>query len=472
MYRTTLLLAFIIIAILISCNNKIEKPIVQQSNTKSIIVNEPTKKADSISTLSYADFKELNELIRNKSKNNVQHYTIDASENSTTVCENGLRVKVNPTDLILRDGSNPIGKIDMQIIEAQNVDDFIENNAPTVCNGSILSSGGSYYINLTNNGKPLSLKSNKSIQIDAPKINGRAGMQLYYGDKNTDNLIAWKATGISFLNKIDSIKTTESNYAGYNYFNYNNVKEIDDRLYASLEQKIIFKEKFMTIGNLVTLLNKDKEVMVVDTVYLKISNYSADLILGNEVKDSSNNYFKAFRIMNKENLKRYKEAFAKRKAIFEKENAKQIENEKKYERELVKFKVIATKEVNDIDYYAPINITKLGWINCDWPIKNETISVDADLPITFNNLPIRYYIVMRNLNGMLQGTKTCINGAFSFDNKMPVGEKATIISITEKNGDYYLAENKLIFNKSTKKISLCFNKVNISAIKEKLFARI
>jgi hypothetical protein len=465
MYCIKLLFVCTIFFIQISCNNDFQKRtniVLKQKVDFNKI--DTISKANAIAEIENVDFIEFTKQLQKEKSNYKQEYLVNAKTATTVVCKHGLKVNVEPCNLAFEDGSSPAGKIKLEVIEAQSPFDFIVNNAPTICNGNILSSGGSYFINLTNNGRQLHLKKDKALKIEAPKINLKDGMQLYYGNKADDNSISWQETSIIFNNILNKILYDEQMYAGYNYID--NLKEIEDKLYRSTKEMVSFNNKFMTIGNLVDFLNKDSIIMVIDTVYLKATRTAWEITVGKEAfEDTSAGYFKTYRIMNKESLNKFKQEFAKRKALKDKK-------QQEYEATMQRYNSTAAQEKDKADYYAPIDITRLGWINCDKPLGNETIPLEAELPITFNNSPVKHYVIMRSLNGMIQGTKTCINGRFNFENEMPVGEKATIISITKKNGEYYLAENKLLFTKNTKQINLNFNKTSVGEIKEKLFSKI
>jgi hypothetical protein len=453
----------IITAIQISCSNKPTQTDKASIETISDISKIDTTAVEEVSMQEKKpDFFELNQLMQKERNNRIQEFVLSENVPTNVVCKHGLKINVEPSNLILDDGTAATGKIKLQVIEAQTGTDFIINDAATICNGIPLNSGGSYYINLTNNGRQLHLIKNKSIQIEAPKINLANGMQLFYDTKANDSSIAWQATNISFTNKLNKLIFDESNYTGYNYID--SIKELKDKLFGSTNEKVFYKKNLTTIGDLVTLLNKDTVVMVIDTVYMKADEFSNKLIIGNKKMDTSNKYFVSYRIMNKHNLQEFKQAFAKRKAL-------EAQNLSAYNEQQQKLKEQSNKEKSEIDYYAPVNITKLGWINCDKFLEDKLIPFEAELPITFNNMYIKHYIVFRSVNGFLLENCIAANGISRFSNRMPTGEKASIISIAEKDGEYYLAENKLIFDTNNKRISINFAKADINKIKEKLFSK-
>jgi hypothetical protein len=113
---------------------------------------------------------------------------------------NGTRIFVVPQDLQYADGSTPEGQITVQLLELNNTEHFLRNNAQTVSGGKLLESGGSYDISMSCAGKGLQLKPGKKLSLQFPNIGDKA-MEVFYGRRDKKGDMDWMPTSKSVSRK-------------------------------------------------------------------------------------------------------------------------------------------------------------------------------------------------------------------------------------------------------------------------------
>jgi hypothetical protein len=155
------IIAIALTVILIGCNN--------QSNN-------PNR------TFPTHQFKSIDNLLSEISEK-PEEFTIPSNKTSRIKGKNGTVIHVKPNRLVMSDGSSFVDSIKVELIEMIDYSSLILNNAQTVSNGEILTTGGSYYINMTSAGKQLKIKAGDKLEIDFPKIT-ESKMELFYGEKS------------------------------------------------------------------------------------------------------------------------------------------------------------------------------------------------------------------------------------------------------------------------------------------------
>jgi hypothetical protein len=67
-----------------------------------------------------------------------------------------------------------------------------------------------------------------------------------------------------------------------------------------------------------------------------------------------------------------------------------------------------------------------------------------DLPITFNEPEINYFIIYRSFNGLISGKLNKGNNAHYKINNLPLNEPITLIAFTRANGQVYHCRQDII----------------------------
>lgn len=118
----------------------------------------------------------------------------------------GTVIRIDPADLETEDGS-PAGKnAELTLIELTDKTEMLRNNMQTESNGTLLVSGGAYYIECSAGGHKLHLKPGKTIAVSFPK-NSKESMQLFYGNKDSMGNMNWQPsnTALRVSYKTDSV---------------------------------------------------------------------------------------------------------------------------------------------------------------------------------------------------------------------------------------------------------------------------
>jgi hypothetical protein len=122
-----------------------------------------------------------------------QKFKQDASKPFEITGKNGTIIKADPQNLSFEDGSPVTGEIEVELKELMNVAEMVFNSAPTTSGGKLLETGGSYYINMTADGRQLKIKEGKAIQVNLPKSD-KEGMELFVGKRDANGVMDWQPT--------------------------------------------------------------------------------------------------------------------------------------------------------------------------------------------------------------------------------------------------------------------------------------
>jgi hypothetical protein len=94
----------------------------------------------------------------------------------------------------------PDGEIEIQLKEAYSYGDLMAMKLTTTSDDELLETGGSLEITASSNGKPLKIKTDKSIGLKMPSANNiQNDMQIFIADAPTDDkFVNWKSTNEPF----------------------------------------------------------------------------------------------------------------------------------------------------------------------------------------------------------------------------------------------------------------------------------
>lgn len=101
-------------------------------------------------------------------------------------------------------------------------------------------------------------------------------------------------------------------------------------------------------------------------------------------------------------------------------------------------------------YYAPAGVTQLGWINCDrFYNAPQQIDVPVEMPYTFNNTPLRYFLIYKNFNGLMSGQLTRnFKGEMTLT-KLPAGQPVTLVAFVSVNGQVFQCKKEFTVGNET-----------------------
>lgn len=134
-----------------------------------------------------------------------QFFNVSSSKPSVVKGKKGTIIHLVPNNLELENGDKISGEIQVELKELTNQMDLARNNTQTISDGKLLISGGSYYINITSNGKKVNLKKGKTLEVGFPKITNRK-MELFYGTRDSSNQMNWKVGQAKLASQISTEK--------------------------------------------------------------------------------------------------------------------------------------------------------------------------------------------------------------------------------------------------------------------------
>ena len=375
-------------------------------------------------------------------RSNTEQFTVLSHKISVLTGKKGLKVTVDPSALEKENGKAVDGKIVVQMIELTTTDDLFKSNAATVSNGSLLASGGSYFISMECNGEKLRIKNGRSIQFQFPKIKEEE-MELFYGKRDEAGGMNWLKAGKGLqeeaAQETEDIMFTDNNaftpLDNLPSFAYNERKEI--KVYSSLKEEVYYYQKKMTIKELVDTINRFRTRIMIDTVYPWPKVLAK---LGKYQRIDSNYLYQVYGPPKQFILKTCRSR---------EEEIAQAEREKERSRAVLN-NWQAQKLAGQLQkYYSPANLTYLGWINCDrfYQFKEQS-DVQLDLPITFNKGSIHYFVLFKSFNGLISGKIKTDSLNKNVIDKLPVGVEATLVAFTKMNGQLYHFKEDIVIQKN------------------------
>lgn len=124
---------------------------------------------------------EINDILSTIRKES-QKFSIYGNRDALVVGENGTILSI-PKGTFVNDRNEVVeGKIDIELIEASSVSDFLMNGLQTVSNEDILQSGGMLYVDAKFNNEPVRIASNKEISVEIKSDWIDPKMKLFKGD--------------------------------------------------------------------------------------------------------------------------------------------------------------------------------------------------------------------------------------------------------------------------------------------------
>jgi hypothetical protein len=120
----------------------------------------------------------------------VNRFTIRADRDTVVIGKKGIQVFI-PQNSFAIDAPNAL--VDIELKEYTTKKDLMLAGLSTVSNGKLIESGGSVYLNVTNNGKDVKLKDGAMVSLAFPTARVKPGMQTFYGKKDGKGAFNWEA---------------------------------------------------------------------------------------------------------------------------------------------------------------------------------------------------------------------------------------------------------------------------------------
>lgn len=355
-----------------------------------------------------------------------QTFTVTRKKITLVTGKKGLKVTVNPAQLETIDGQPVDGDITIKMVELTTSEDLFRSNAATMSNGKLLASGGSYYVGMECNGKPLRIKGTASVQMEFPRIRDEE-MELFYGDRDKAGNMNWVKA-----NEPLEFKYTTARVTAYDPpFPDNGLRKrfkSKFRLFKSLKEEIYFNDKLITIEQFARLLQQRGVDKNIDTLLIPLYEFYQGLKYDPKCRYDT---IKRYRLVSCKDIE---------DEIAWKEQERKItdERDEANRQYALQWRAGNTLEVKLQAYYAPSEVRNLGWINCDRFYQSpQLIEMPVEIPYTFNDPSVQYFLIYKSVNGLMSGRLAKNSSQQYVLANLPAGEKVTIVAFTKQNGVIY-----------------------------------
>jgi hypothetical protein len=182
-------------------------------------INACTKKSDEVTPSD-----NINNYFSNQ-RAQTQKFTINANNNNIITGTKGTKVYIGGGTLRTISGQMVTGNVTLELKEIVKFSDMVSNNAPTVSKGSLLKSGGEFYISANQNGAPLTLADNANYFIEIAAPAGTSDSMKVFTGSDSSGVITWSPVETDTVNNHILLPDTTANilpgYDSVGYFNYN-----------------------------------------------------------------------------------------------------------------------------------------------------------------------------------------------------------------------------------------------------------
>jgi len=424
--------------------------------------------------------------------NDPQTFTVSAKTSKKIEGKKGLRVTINTNDLETLDGKDVTGDVQVTIKELQKASDMIANNCPTISDGKILVSDGSYYVGMTSNGKELRIKKDKAMQMEFPK-NSTQDMELFTGERDADGTMNWKPLNKNLHadnEKLSSAQTlaknnSETGWMPKNYLDqsssYRNptdvssLQQYEDSIHETRRAYIICHYMHMKqedIRNVMEAPYKMPRYYVSrfgmyfsqkasPSVFVYYNNESEIYVV--PIKNSDSVYYYA-------DYYKYHTTATHPKINLDSMNRANmdvaIDNELPQNKNALQVNLPGTEKVR-IRYYDPVEVKNVGWFNCDHYYEAPdgitplyTLNIQGNVPAN-----VGVYLIFRDMNAMLL-QKACTFGknTVAIKQALPLNSKIEFLVYSKVDNHFVECKRKLTVTKDMV-LPISFAPVNDEQVK-------
>jgi|GEM_PF-3927946 hypothetical protein len=464
---------FLLSIILISCNKK------SNSSNEERTLFAPTK-----------------DTIIAKFRNTPQKFTIDGTRDTIIKGESGIKIAIG-ANVFVDEHGNPVSNIKLELLEAINVQSFIENNLITISDDEILESGGMFYINATSNGQAVNIKNDEALTLSVPSSSIMGNMNMFYGKYNDEGKLDWKivenketmeldfnmtAIPLNLLDYKGQSKRLKDNFLFGNPIIIEEIEKLSDPKY---EGTFIATREFserLQIHLMGSFTDPDKntfrDVMDIykkhingnlweadEEVFIYLTPHYNDLMkrMNSDKKDDELGIAKGFKEFGNvcwNILKSYPQAKYTRPIDFHKLGITENTSKKdliekgispaQADRFLYMYNTYKSETTFENIKAYTVSVSKLGWVNIDRFLddpscKESKLSVIVK-GIDSNTVKLMLVFPLRNIcveaiNN--NGNKYSFTNKSGMYRKLPIGEEAVIIALSSKNGQPYFGTTKI-----------------------------
>ena len=308
-------------------------------------------------------------------------HKIDPEKDTMLTGANGTIIEIPAQAFIGEDGRPPSGTIELTFADFYDKSDFVLNRLSTqTADGRMLQSSGMVYLDAIAGNQQLKLKDDRYVRLKFRRNFESPTAGLFYGQEDENGVIEWVETGeiyqdtflLSIVNK-------------YLYTGEDTIQVFDDKSINIYEEVLKYGKDF-SIG----IVSDHKLLIGIDTI-----GY-----------DDSRSY-----LIN-QFYNKYPELIIKICTFKD-----SIADENFFSQQQDYYK-------NARNLYYTFNTKKLGWINCDEFINQETQEFNVILPQNLDKVEL--YAVFNSLNSVMTGNY--INNQNNFSFRVPDNLDITLIA--------------------------------------------
>jgi hypothetical protein len=382
-------------------------------------------------------------------KTNSEAFNIDPTKDTLIKCAKGTLIYLPANCLEDENGQSPKGMVQLNVKECYSISDFIGDNLTTTSGDQILETAGMVNISISSEEQQLAIKDGKEYALYFPKNSQQEDMQLFYGNRNTEEQIDWDlaldvpdegvdsltvpidssliSCGIYILGWAGPADSTPDTWELMNstetIFTY-----FDKNFKPSKKMESDFcSNNYRVTPNI--SINSEGKIEKIDFEPSTPTRY--DQILADflyqvpplNMDKTGRTYTLVIGTSQEPKSDLYKKQFEGKYASF-------------------KDKAIAKVDQAELNYYVQ-SATKFGWINCDrfWDTPDEKIEFFVN---TQSPNDAKVYLVFKEVNSIMQGQLS--NGKLVFKN-IPVNQPVKVIGISFNKGKPTMAKAETTTNK-------------------------
>ncbi|MEO1256704.1 MAG: hypothetical protein AAFY41_17715, partial [Bacteroidota bacterium] len=147
----------------------------------------------------------LDGLFRGWQKDQEQLYTIDGSKDVRIIGENGTNIWIPAGSLVLEDGTEAQGQIEISLQEAYDFSTMLMSDLSTTSGDQLLETGGMVYLNATADGQKLKIKEDAALTLALPSDEFKEDMELFIGEQDAHGTVQnWGVTERPFVGSLEA----------------------------------------------------------------------------------------------------------------------------------------------------------------------------------------------------------------------------------------------------------------------------
>jgi hypothetical protein len=112
----------------------------------------------------------------------IQKFEINNDKPTTIVADGGTEILIPQGCFVDNEGNSVKGKVQIEVIEAFTLSDFITSGLATLSDEKLLLSNGMLFIDAKSSGNSLKIKNNSELTVEMPTMASNNGFQMFTGD--------------------------------------------------------------------------------------------------------------------------------------------------------------------------------------------------------------------------------------------------------------------------------------------------